>query len=245
MKQFKHKKVAVLAAIGVLGVGGVMGASAFFTDTAKTVDQVNVGTFNMVLNDYSDLDGNYRTWNADNAANGGVSKLTTNGKQTAKFAEDAVDKDNPSTGIINPGDTGILQFSLKNDQEKSMDTAAVVTVKSSVELTSADAAEYAIEGLGTPTLSKDKMILTYPMVKLATINGSVETEDGAEAADTEVFYAYNADFDRMAKNAFQDATFTVTVDAYAKQHRNSFDEDWQSIGTFEVSTNGGQDTVNK
>ena len=68
MKQFKHKKVAVLAAIGVLGVGGVMGASAFFTDTAKTVDQVNVGTFNMVLNDYSDLDGNYRTWTADGAS---------------------------------------------------------------------------------------------------------------------------------------------------------------------------------
>ena len=242
MKQFKHKKVAVLAAIGVLGVGGVMGASAFFTDTAKTVDQVNVGTFNMVLNDYSDLDGNYRTWTADGAS---TSKLTTNGKQTAKFAEDAVDKANPSTGIINPGDSGILQFSLKNDQEKSMDTATVVSVKSSVELTSADAAEYAIEGLGTPTLSEDKLTLTYPMAKLATINGSVETEDGAEAADTEVFFAYNADFDRMAKNAFQDANFTVTVDAYAKQHRNSFDEDWQSIGTFEVSTNGGQDTVNK
>ncbi len=240
MKKF-NKKVAILAAIGILGVGGAIGASAFFTDKATTVDAVNVGTFNMVLTDYSDLDGNYRTWTTANAS---TSKLATNGKQTAKFTADAVDKAAPSTGIINPGDTGVLQFALKNDQEKSMDTAVQVTVKSSVALTSAIEAEYSIEGLGTPTISNDKMTLTYPIVKLGTISGTQETETDADAANTNVYYAYNVDFARNAKNAFQDANFTVTVNAYAKQHRNSFDSDWDSIGTFEVSTNGGVDSVN-
>lgn len=235
MKKIVHaKKLAVLAVVGVLGVGGVLGgASAFFTDRASTVGKTNAGTFDMTLTNYSDLDGNYRTWATDGTS---TSKLTVNGQRTAKFTEKAADDSAKSVGIINPGDTGILQFSVKNAKEKSMDVMAQVVVTSTVPFTSATAAEYSIDGLGTPTLSADKLTLTYPTEKLGIINGTVETETDGAASNTEIYYAYNVDFARDAKNAFQDANFTVTVNAYAKQHRNTFDSDWDNIGSFEVTT---------
>ena len=129
------------------------------------------------------------------------------------------DANNPSTNIINPGDTGILAFSIENDQEKSFDTALEVVVHSSVPLTD-DADEYTVDGLGRPAKSADDMTLTY-RADLDTFNGSVETEDDGKEAGKEHLYVYNVDFARTAMNKFMDADFTVTANLYAKQHRNS------------------------
>lgn len=258
------KKPVALAAAGVMLIGGALGASAFFTDKAETVNTANVGTMNVAFKDYSDLDGNYRAWADQDGEWTGTSVLTKNGLQDAKFETAAVDADAPSTGIINPGDTGILQFSITNDQEKSFDAAMEVVVESSVAMTD-DADEYTIEGLGTPVKSDDDMKLTY-RVMLDTVNGSLETEEDGLEAGTEHFYAYNVDMARTALNKFQNADMKVTAKLYAKQHRNSpegsftttADEntdgyadaleatgDWAMVDSFEVTpaTYAGTDSV--
>lgn len=234
MTKFNTKKVAVLGLVGALGVGSALGVSAFFTDKADVSSQAVAGTIDMDLVNYSDLDGNYRTWTDGSTS---TSVLAKEGLQDAKFEGTAADAANPSTGIVNPGDSGVLQFSLKNTGSKSIDTAAIVTVTSDVPFTEA-APEYSIPALGTPAISDDKMTLTYgtaqdPIV-LDVINGSVETEDAGLSVNDEHYYAYNVDFARTAANAFMDANFTVKVDTYAKQHRNTFTADWAQIGSFEV-----------
>lgn len=234
MKKFNTKKVAVLGLVGALGVGSAIGVSAFFTDKADITSEASAGNINMGLQNYSDLDGNYRTW-ADGSNS--TSLLAKDGLQDAKFEAAAADAANPSTGLINPGDTGVLQFSLANTGSKSIDTAAIVTVTSSVAFTK-DALEYSIPALGTPVVSEDGKTLTYGTaanpIKLDVINGTVETEDGGLTANDEHYYAYNVDFARGSANAFMDADYSVKVDAYAKQHRNTFDTDWAQIGSFEV-----------
>lgn len=257
-KLSKKKKVLAASLTGCLAVGGIIGASAFFTDKAQTSDSANAGTMNMVFSDYSDLDGNYRKWTSPSASD---KVLTATGLQTAKIEKtSAFDAAAPSLNIINPGDTGLLQFALKSDREKSFDIAVEVVVKSSVPLTDG-ADEYTVEGLGTPVKSEDKMTLTYRTV-LGTFDGTVE-KDGGQAADEEHIYAYNVDFSRLAGNKFTDANFTINLNAYAKQHRNSIGGefktdvanedgtyntqlvatgDWASIGGYEITLEGSDKT---
>lgn len=132
-KEGSKKKAAVIALIGVLaaaGIGGAVGTGAFFTDRSEVDGKVNVGTLDMKVDDLSDLDGNYRTWTTRLTSS---SKLEKNGQQHDDFAmpttADADAGQADSKGIINPGDTGILAFRVSNIAEKSMDTAAVVTVE--------------------------------------------------------------------------------------------------------------------
>lgn len=227
----------VVSLAGCLAAGSMMGASAFFTDRAVTSKSTRVGTFNMVLTDFSDLDGTYTTW----SGNTETRVVPKNGKQDGLISKDnATDASAPSTGIINPGDVGLLQFAIRNDQEKSMDTAIVVKVHSSVAFDSADAAVYSVEGLGTPTLADGGNTLEYALLPLDTINGSAETETGGEPYDADIYYAYNVPFLIDAADKYQDASFSVTVEAYAKQHRNSSASDWASIGSYEVSGSGAQ-----
>lgn len=282
------KKTVVLGAAGLMLVGGALGASAFFTDKATTANKANVGTMDMVLRDYSDLDGQYRRWfieewNSDHTIEvtdktitEGQEYLTEDEKGAIRYEsgyqgiydglKNPYDVDNPSTDIINPGDTGILAFSIENDQEKSFDAALEVVVHSSVPLTDG-ADEYTVDGLGTPAKSADDMTLTY-RADLDTFNGSVETEDGGKEVGKEHLYVYNVDFARMAMNAFMDADFTVTANLYAKQHRNSIGGsfeytnviagdsgtqyatgdptgDWALVDSFEVTPDAynGEDSV--
>ena len=152
-KKDKKKQLLVLAMAGVLGCGGVLGASAFFTDQAHTDAKAQIGGLNMTVQDLSDLDGDYSNWAVDQAA-GTITEqdsvIDTAVKATAKTADrfagnytgravtdaiktsgddsQATDKDAPSTGIINPGDSGLLQFKVSNVDSKSFRTG-VPTVR--------------------------------------------------------------------------------------------------------------------
>lgn len=258
MKKVSKKKALAASLTGCLAIGGIMGASAFFTDKAQTSDAVNAGTMNMVFSDYSDLDGNYRNWTSPTASE---KVLTATGLQAAKIEKNAAyDAAASSLKIINPGDSGLLQFSLKSDREKSFDVGIEVVVNSTVPLTDG-ADEYTVEGLGTPVKSADKKSLTY-RANLGTFDGTVE-KDGGQAADEEHIYAYNVDFSRLAGNSFVGANFTINVNAYAKQHRNSLGGDfkadvadadghyntkliatgdWASIGGYEITLEGSDKT---
>lgn len=261
MKKISKKAVksgVVVSLAGCLAIGGVMGASAFFTDKASTSSTANAGTMNMVFSDYSDLDGNYRNWTSANASD---TVLVTNGFQAAKIEKTAAyDATAPSLKIINPGDTGLLQFSLISDKEKSFNVGVEVVVQSSVELTDG-ADEYTVDGLGTPVKSDDKKTLTY-RVDLGTFNGTAENDGGYEAGKEHVF-AYNVNFSRLAGSKFSGANFTINVNAYAKQARNSIggefktdvadatgnyntklvaSGDWASIGGYEITLAGSDKT---
>lgn len=242
----KKKPLLVLAMAGVLGCGGILGASAFFTDHETTQATATVGTFNMQVTDMSDLDGQYSSWNADGVQ---TKVLTAAGKQAddvrgakvdgKEVYENAKDKDNPSTSIINPGDTGIYQYKIANTAEKSMDTAKIVKVTLTLAAdakmpTSAtdptlidakfdkatDADAYTIDGLGTPVavVSEDgkTMTLSYAQADTEVLSGSKE----ADGAANNVIYAYNADFNRLCGNKYQGLGVKIDTTVYAKQHRN-------------------------
>lgn len=150
-KRGGKKNAAVLAMAGILGCAGILGASAFFTDQAHTDAKAQVGGLNMTVKDLSDLDGDYSNWDVDQAtgtiteqdsvittavkagvaANAKGDRFTGNytGRAVAEIAKtDATDKDAPSTGIINPGDSGLLQFKVANVDSKSFRTGVKSTV---------------------------------------------------------------------------------------------------------------------
>ena len=135
--------------------------------------------------------------------------------------------DTDADGILNPGDTGTVAFDITNEGEKSADLQAVIKVVSSVPMTE-DAYEYNIEGAGTPEVSEDKTSLTYT-VDLGTVNGSIETEESVETTEASGSYTFN--FEKAAKNAFQDSDVEVSYTIYAKQHRNTTAEDWANAET--------------
>ena len=172
-KKDKKKQLLVLAMAGVLGCSGILGASAFFTDQAHTDAKAKIGGLNMTVQDLSDLDGDYSKWKIDQAtgtiteqdsvittavkagvaANAKGDRFTGNytGRAvTAITKYQATDKDAPSTGIINPGDSGLLQFKVSNVDSKSFRTG----VKSSVIVKLADNAVEP-DGKTTATLSGD------------------------------------------------------------------------------------------
>ena len=166
------KKAVVTAMAGILAVGGIMGASAFFTDQAHTDAKAQVGGLNMTVKDLSDLDGDYSKWDIDQvagtiteqdsvittavkagvAANAKGDRFHGNytGRAVTEIAKtDATDKDAPSTGIINPGDSGLLQFKVSNVDSKSFRTGVKSTV---IVKLAADAKEP--DGAKTATLDK-------------------------------------------------------------------------------------------
>ena len=245
----KKKPLLVLAMAGVLGCGGILGASAFFTDHETTQATATVGTFNMQVTDMSDLDGQYSSWSADGVQTkvltaAGAQADDVRGAETVVDADhkkyaNAKDFDNPSTGIINPGDTGIYQYKIANIAEKSMDTAKTVKVTLTLAAdakmpTSAtdptlidakfdkatDADAYTIDGLGTPVavVSEDgkTMTLSYAQADTEVLSGSKE----ADGAANNVIYAYNADFNRLCGNKYQGLGVKIDTTVYAKQHRN-------------------------
>lgn len=170
VKKKDKKKLLVLAMAGVLGCGGILGASAFFTDQAHTDAKAQIGGLNMTVQDLSDLDGDYSNWAVDQAA-GTITEqdsvIDTAVKATSKTddrfkgnytgravtaitKDQATDKNAPSTDIINPGDSGLLQFKVSNVDSKSFRTG----VKSSVIVKLADNAVEP-DGKTTATLSGD------------------------------------------------------------------------------------------
>lgn len=151
----------------------------------------------------------------------------------------ALDAD--ADGIINPGDTGKLSFTVSNKGSKSADLMVVAKLTSDVAMTDG-AYEYTLSDLGTPAVSDDKKVLTYT-ANLGTVNGSIETENGVNS--TNLSKEVNFTFDRAAKNVFQNSNANIEYTVYAKQHRNTEDTDWDTIGSFEQvikeATGGGDD----
>lgn len=121
--------------------------------------------------------------------------------------------------ILNPGDSNDLTFTANNTGEKSMDVKAVITVVSSREMnvydhqykvTSNDGEE--VNGV----LSGDKRAMVYTIEDI-TLSGSVE-EDGEDVSHT---YDYQFVMDDNADNSWQDTDVDVTIELFAKQHRNT------------------------
>lgn len=252
-KKDRKKQLLVLAMAGVLGCGGVLGASAFFTDHETTTASAKAGTFNMAVTDMSDLDGNFRDWATLTAQSGekgyvadaqvGTKAMAENGKKDATFAlPAATDAANPSTGIINPGDTGIYAYKVENTAEKSMDTAKTVkvtlTLAEDAKMPTSDtdpalidakfdktkdASAYTLEGLGEPKVVVSEngktMTLSYAVADTEILDGTIEKD--AATPQTAVTYAYNADFNRLCGNKYQGLGVKIDTTVYAKQHRNS------------------------
>lgn len=172
-KKDRKKQLLVLAMAGVLGCGGVLGASAFFTDQAHTDAIAKVGGLNMTVQDLSDLDGDYSKWDINQVDGTITEKLsvidtaigatedkpvvdTTDrfaGNHTGRSVTTAIEKtaaDQTSTGIINPGDSGLLQFNVKNVDSKSFRIGVRSTV---IVKLAADAKEP--DGKTAATLSGD------------------------------------------------------------------------------------------
>lgn len=120
--------IAVALLCGIPAAHDVIGTGAFFTDKASIDANTNVGTMDMQVYNLSDLDGNYGTIDAATGKTTGA--IEHEGYQGPDFSlTRATDADNPSTGIINPGDSGIYAFKIVNAGEKSFDTCAVTTVE--------------------------------------------------------------------------------------------------------------------
>lgn len=191
----KKKQLLVLAMAGVLGCGGILGASAFFTDQGHTDAKAQVGGLNMTVQDLSDLDGDYSNWKVDQAkgtiteqdsvidtavaagiaANAKGDRFAGNytGRAVTEIAKtDATDKDAPSTGIINPGDSGLLQFKVANVDSKSFRTGVKSTV---IVKLAADAKEP--DGAKAATLDKaHKADVAAGTVSMAYPDGTTISE---------------------------------------------------------------------
>ncbi len=130
--------------------------------------------------------------------------------------------------ILNPGDANELTFTASNTGEKSMDVKALITVTASQAMTESDL-QYKVTKDGTAlagTLSDDHKTLTYTVDDIV-LSGSVE-EDGDESSHK---YDYLFEMDADADNTWQDSNVSVTIELYAKQHRNTdgLGSDWTAI----------------
>lgn len=343
--KISKKKAAVSVMAGLLAVGGIMGASAFFTDQAHTDAKAHMGGLNMTVEDLTDLDGDYSKWTvvkdeagnetgieeqdsvidtavaAGVAANAKGDRLSGNatGRAVTQIEKTAAtDVDHPSVNIINPGDSGLLQFKVANVDAKSFRTAMKTSVivkltddakeadgetiatlaaahkagtdsgnalsvqypdgtvvnNEALKYTINDYAAYTIEGMGAPIVefghsedgktfeaagddkTANAMRLTY-YTELDTLKGSQENTEDTDGKNSEMVYAFETKFDRLAQNKFQGAQIDIKSDFYALQNRktagtwtsvteaadavdNSIKPatgDWTQIGSFEKVVN--------
>lgn len=131
--------------------------------------------------------------------------------------------------ILNPGDSNELKFTASNDGEKSMDVKAVITVTADQEM-SQSSPQYRVTSGGTAltgVFSDDGKSITYTIDDI-TLSGSIEKEDGKDMTHQ---YDYAFEMDAAADNTWQDSNVSVTINLYAKQHRNTSElgTDWTSI----------------
>lgn len=149
-------------------------------------------------------------------------------------------------GIINPGDVTPFNFVITNTGEKSIDVKPVITIKSDramnpddmefklVKENKADGTETVIDTVGTVVMSEGNKVATYTITD-SPLAGSVEKDQSTDGAtENSKTYNYYFAFDEDAKNNMQGATLDVSVEMFAKQHRNTEtdhakDSDWTSI----------------
>ena len=208
-KKFNKKSLAALALVGCLAATGM---SAYFTDTETQGANAQAGNINL-------------TW-VDHANN-----LSGAQEDTTWKTDFDADK------VMNPGDSYDFSYTVANTGTKSIDVKQEIVLVSSVALT-ADAEEYKLTITGgndtvavTPTKSADGKTLTYNLTDII-LDGSIETEEGSKTTTTD--YTVELDFDLAAKNAFMDSTVTLTYNAWAKQHRNAPDANWEAVASYEA-----------
>ena len=131
--------------------------------------------------------------------------------------------------ILNPGDSNELNFTAKNAGEKSMDVKAIITVTANQAMDASDP-QYKVTSGGTAltgTRSDDGKTMTYTIDDVI-LSGSIEKETDAATSHQ---YQYAFEMDANADNTWQDSNVSVTIDLYAKQHRNTSElgTDWTSI----------------
>lgn len=149
-------------------------------------------------------------------------------------------------GIINPGDVTPFNFVITNTGEKSIDVKPVITIKSDramnpddmefklVKENKADGTETLIDTVGRVVMSEGNKVATYTITD-SPLAGSVERDQSTDGAtENSKTYNYYFAFDEDAKNNMQGATLDVSVEMFAKQHRNTEtdhakDSDWTSI----------------
>lgn len=163
---------------------------------------------------------------------------------------------------FNPGDKADLNYTIKNDGNKSVDVRERIVVQSSVAMDAADQAEFEIyrasdvepdaNGAYQPKygaepittgadriVSADNQSITYEIAQYV-LNGTgiaAEEEDGV--SETSHASEYVLVFKGSADNDFQAADVTVDLVAEAKQHRNTGDDTWTVVSS-ESLTAGGQ-----
>ena len=110
-----------------------------------------------------------------------------------------------------------------------MDVKAVITVTADQAMNTADP-QYKVTSNGSAlsgSLSGDGKTMTYTIDDVI-LSGSVEEETDASTSHQ---YQYAFEMDADADNTWQDSNVSVSIELYAKQHRNTSElgTDWTSI----------------
>lgn len=210
--------------------------------TACSAAVNDIDSRNLTLTNYSDFERNYGDWEFNEQGTTYKPIVMKTGLQPQKIS-----KDKGKEESLGPGNTGLLQFSIKNCNKNSVDVAIEVILHSEVPLTDKTdentGDEFTIEGLGKPVKSEDRKTLTYRTL-LGTFNGTKEETNDGIPANQENFFAYNVKCAREAGNNFQNKGIKIDIAMYAVQHQqtvnNRFDvesvENNQPYSTGLIST---------
>lgn len=231
----KKRMTKILAAGMALCL--LVGTFAFFTDRTTQKTTGTAGNIDLVFTDNSE--------NSYDAATAADAVIGNNEFCQSKVWEKgalltAADK------VLNPGDAFDLSYQLTNPATKSIDVRQRIVLKSSVVMTSLQAAEYHLTITGgndqtavTGVLQDDNKTIIYDL-KDIIINGTKETETGAiKDGETDVAkYTVRLDFEKEALNAFMNSTVTIDLYATAKQHRNTVVGDFPAFENLGSITNG-------
>lgn len=134
--------------------------------------------------------------------------------------------------IMNPGDSNDLRFTVDNTGSKSSDVKVVITLTADQAMTTANHEYMITDNAGKElkgVLSSDGRTMVYTIDDVV-LDGTVE-KDAASPAMSHL-YDYQFAMNKNASNSWQGKGASVTIEAFAKQHRNtaSFDaSDWTAI----------------
>lgn len=145
-------------------------------------------------------------------------------------------------GIMNPGDSNDLKFTVTNAAEKAADVKAVITVTTTdskgnaLNMTETDRQYKITANDGTELTGVQSGNVTVYTIDDVVLSGKIEL-DGLSNATT---YDYQIKMDEDANNAWQDSNVSVKIEVYAKQHRNTetMAADWHTNGAMDIEKVG-------
>lgn len=134
--------------------------------------------------------------------------------------------------IMNPGDSNDLRFTIDNTGSKSSDVKVVLTLTADQAMSTANHEYMITDNAGKElkgVLSADKRTIVYTIDDVI-LDGSVEKDASLPATSHE--YDYQFAMNAGAANSWQGKGASITIEAFAKQHRNTSalnSADWTSI----------------